>query len=625
MGVSIVGLLAAFVLVLLGVAGPSISRLGPAFLYRSTWDPAHGVFGAAPAILGTLTTSALALILAVPVALGVALFQTEFAPPSLRRPLAAVVDLSAAVPSVVWGFWAILFIAPFFQSSVEPALAHLTGGLGPFAQPPTGYDVLTASLVLAIMILPTVAAIGRSALAAVPRGPREAARALGATRSEVIGLAVLRPARSGITAGVLLGFARASGEAIVVVSLIGNIYASPTSLFSQGETIAGEILNDLNSGGASERGALVELGLLLLVLTVGVQLLARWVLRWSRRPRAPPAIRARGRSIAPPVGPIGPSPLGAIGLAADPALPIGGPSSLPGPRARRNVRRARLAIALVLTVGAVVLAIVPLISVLGAAVSLGGPAVVRPSFYTNELPPACPAAAISGCPIGGIGPAIQGTALLLGLAALVAVPVGLVAGIYLSEYGRGRLGGVVRLATDLWLGVPSVLIGLFVVVLLLGRAPALDDTALAGAGALSLLMIPITARATEEALRAVPASARESALALGFPRHRTTLRVVLPSARGGLITGIFLAMARAGGETAAVVLAAFGSPYWFTGWNHPIAALPLVIFQQGSQSSYPNWQADAWGAALVLLVIMLGLSLLAQTVARTADPADTGG
>ena len=214
--------------------------------------------GRSRAILGTLETSALALLIAVPVALGVALFLTEFSPGWLRKPIAAVVDLSAAVPSVVWGFWAILVIAPLLQQTVEPALARLTNGTGPFSRPPTGFDVFSASVVLAIMILPTISAVSRSAIEAVSRGQREAALALGATRSETARLAVLRPARSGIVAAILLGFGRAAGEAIIVVSLIGNVYTAPMSLFAQGQTIAGEVLNDLNSGSGAERGALVD-------------------------------------------------------------------------------------------------------------------------------------------------------------------------------------------------------------------------------------------------------------------------------------------------------------------------------------------------------------------------------
>ncbi len=278
-----------------------------------------------------------------------------------------------------------------------------------------------------------------------------------------------------------------------------------------------------------------------------------------------------------------------------------------------------------LSAGATVIALVPLVSVAWTAVARGGSAAIHPSFYTSELPPACPAISGAACSIGGIGPAIQGTVLLLLLASSIAVPVGLLVGIFLAEYGRGRATTIVRISTELLLGVPSILLGLFVVLVLLEAAPGLDDTTLAGAAALGLLMVPIIARASEEALRAVPASAREAAFALGFPRYRTTWRIVLPSARGGLVTGVFLAVARAGGETAAIVLTAFGSPFWFAGLTHPISALSIVIFEQGAQSSYPNWQSDAWGAALVLLLVMFSVSVVVHYVVRGRTPSEGGG
>ncbi|HEV2166798.1 MAG TPA: phosphate ABC transporter permease subunit PstC [Thermoplasmata archaeon] len=617
------GILIALAGELVAVSWGSVLHNGPGFLVGHVWDPVHNVYGAVPAVEGTLVTSGLALLLAVPVALGSALFLTEFAPPRFRGPIITLVDLSAAVPSVVWGFWAILVVAPWLQRSVEPTLARLTAGTGPFSGSPTGFDVLAASVVLAIMILPTISALSRSAIEAVPRGQREAALALGATRPETTRLAVLRPARSGIVAAILLGFGRAAGEAIIVVSLIGNIYTSPVSLFSQSQTIAGEVLNDLNSGSTAERGALVELALVLLVLTLLVQLGARFLTRAAgdQPARATSHRSSRARRLA---GRIHPPE-----RTADPVGPISAVLSTPRARDRRprpgRARRRTVAAAVAgLAAAASVLTLIPLASVAWTAFSVGGGAAARPSFYVSELPVSCPALRASACPIGGIGPALEGTVLLLALASLVSVPLGLLAGIYLSEYAGGRRAGLVRVSADLLVGVPSVLIGLFVVLVLLDAAPDLENTALAGGAALGLLMVPIVTRATEEALRAVPASAREGALALGFPKHRTILRVVLPSARGGLVTGIFLAVARAGGETAALVLTAFGSPYWFSGWNHPIASLTLVIFQQGAESSYPNWQVDAWGAALVLLGLMLGVSLLARLAARGRAPSEKG-
>jgi phosphate transport system permease protein len=221
---------------------------------------------------------------------------------------------------------------------------------------------------------------------------------------------------------------------------------------------------------------------------------------------------------------------------------------------------------------------------------------------------------VTACSVGGIGPAIQGTLVLVGIGSLVSVPVGLLAGVYLSEYGRGRrLGTAASFFADVMTGFPSILLGLFVFVLFLRLDPNFTFSAVSGGLALSLLMVPIVARTAEEALRAVPNDVREAALALGFPKHRTTLRVVLGSARVGLVTGILLAVARAGGETAALIMTAFNSTTWFTRLGQPVAALPLYIYDYGL-FDYPNWQEDAWGAALVLLLIMLTISLAARLV-----------
>jgi len=202
---------AALVEVLTHGAWLSLGQFGPRFLTGTTWDAVHNVYGAAPPIAGTLLTSAIALLIAVPLALGVAIFLSEVAPVWLRRPLTYVIDLSAAVPSVVYGFWAFIVLVPLMKTTVEPGLGSLTGGGFPFSPLMPGADILTASLVLAVMILPTIAAVSRESLRAVPRIHRESALSLGATRWEATRIGVLRPARSGIVAGVILGLGRALG------------------------------------------------------------------------------------------------------------------------------------------------------------------------------------------------------------------------------------------------------------------------------------------------------------------------------------------------------------------------------------------------------------------------------
>lgn len=247
---------------------------------------------------------------------------------------------------------------------------------------------------------------------------------------------------------------------------------------------------------------------------------------------------------------------------------------------------------------------------------------VRPSFYTSEFPPVCLGNQPANCTLGGIGPAIQGTLILLGLAALVALPVGILGGIYLSEYGRNRFGKLVGLLVDAMAGVPSILIGVFVFALFL-QYDRLDATsAIAGAAALSVLMLPIVMRATASALETVPNGVREAALALGFPRHRVTTRVVLGSCRSAVVTGNLLALGRAGGETAALVLTAGTSSYWFAGLHSPTAALAPFIYDALINTDAPNYVTDAWGAALVLLLMMVLISLAARLTLRGSSAAE---
>ncbi|MCI4346171.1 MAG: phosphate ABC transporter permease subunit PstC [Thermoplasmata archaeon] len=624
---SLLLLLLGLLIVLYDGARPALLRFGPGFVLGSSWDGAHDLYGAYPAIAGTLLSSGLALLFAIPVALGVALFLSEMAPPWLREPLAYVVDLSAAVPSVVYGFWAFYVLVPFVRSTVEPGLASLTGGTGPFSGSPTGLDLFTASIVLAIMIVPTIAAFSREALRAVPRSQREAAMSLGATSWEASRLAVLGPARRGIVAGVILGLGRAIGETIAVAMVIGNIYLTPTSLFSPAQTLASLIVNNFGGVGPGlERSALFEVGLLLLAVTVGVNVLARLLLGQTsepRGPRRPAGFRLRasallGRQHHPLPHPVSPASASA---GADSAVAAGRWSSHLVDRVPKNLRRRRALHWVVVSIcaGALLLAILPLASVLTTAFDRGGGAVIQPSFYVSENPLGCNPGPGRSCSLGGIGPEIQGTLLLLGLGALVAMPLGILAGIYLSEYGRrgrSRFARGASFVADVLTGVPTILLGVFVFAVFLRLDHDSATSALSGGFALGAVMVPLVARATEEGLRTVSTGVREAALALGFTRHRMSLRVVLGSARNAVVTGALLGLSRAAGDTAALFVTAGSSSFWFQGFNQPTAALTPFIFTNFG-SEYANLASDAWGAALVLLLMMLLISVGARWVVRS--------
>ncbi len=588
---------------------PEIRRSGLSFLTGAVWDPTTGVFGAGPAVVGTLLTSGLALLFAVPVGLGVAILSAEVAPRWLRGALAYIVELGAMVPSVVYGFWALVVLVPYLKAVVEPSLHRTLGPHLGFSGLPLGLDVLAASAILGVMAVPTVAALSREALLAVPRERREAALALGATRWEAARITVLGPAAPGIVGSVVLALGRAFGEAIAVVVVIGSTFGYPTSFLAPGTTLASWIVNSFPDAIGTQRYALFELGLVLFLVSMAVNVGARLALR---------------RSAA---GPAGPGPLRRwLGRRHRPPRSVRSPSGgsaawwprVVARRGRRIVeRKVVAAVVVVLVVAALGIAIYPLFSVTRLAVENGGSVVLRPSFYTDALPPPC----LHNCSLGGIGPAIQGTLLLVGLGSVIAVPVGLCTGIFLSEYARGRLRTGVGLVVDAFVGVPTILIGLFVFSAFVQVRPYLAQSAIAGGLALSVLMLPIVARSAEIALRTVPTSVRESALALGFPRHRVTTRVVLGGCRSALVTGMLLAVGRAAGETAALLFTVGWTQYGFSGWGQPISAMAPFIFQAFWTVGTPNWVRDAWGAALVLLVLMLGISLAARLSLRTSQVA----
>lgn len=216
---------------------------------------------------------------------------------------------------------------------------------------------------------------------------------------------------------------------------------------------------------------------------------------------------------------------------------------------------------------------------------------------------------------GGVSNAIIGTLLIVGIAAVIALPIGIGAGTYLAEFGRGRFADVVRLLADVLTGVPSIVVGILAYELVVTRMH--HFSALAGGIALAALMLPLIVRTTEEILRLVPREYTEAALALGAPRWKTVLRIVFPAAQGGLITGVMLALARASGETAPLIFTAFGNTFWNLNPNQPTSALPLQIYQY-AVSPYDDWHRQAWAAALVLVVLVFIFSALARIATRSS-------
>lgn len=603
------------------------------FVTGTEWVPTpavgDAVFGAMPFIYGTLMTSIIALILAVPASIGIALATVVFLPRRLRGPVGGLINLLAAVPSVIFGLWGVTVLVPF----LKPALDWLSTTFGwvnlfgwhPFEGPVTSGSYLISGLVLAIMVLPIITAITREVLLTVPRDQREAAFALGATRWEMVRHSMLPWARSGIVGASALGLGRAVGETIAIVMLLGNAPGIFTPLVGPGSTLASVIALQTGEASGMQLSALTALAVVLFVIAFIINGAARLLVRRSESKASGGIFRRGGAWVvglvrAPGTGDVdpverpepSPSPAGEAGVADISALPPKQPSVISGAGALSRSRVVRSRIAEGLIWFSVLFGMVPLIAVLVEMLLKGLPA-LSASFFT-ELPPLDPSS--YG---GGIVNALVGTLILMGIALVVAAPLGVLTALYIRDVGKsgsihGRIGSVVGFIVDILLGVPSVVVGLIVylgIVVVQGHF-----SALAGGIALGVIMFPIVVRAADEVLRLVPTGQQEAALALGAPKWRTTWSVVLPIAGPGILTGVLLGLARASGETAPLLFTSLGNQFLSTNINEPIAAIPQLIYNNTILTQTPASLQLAWGAALVLVAIILFLNLGASLLSR---------
>ncbi len=625
-------LILAVVLGLVGVlvvqSWPALREAGSNGLFTSaSWvpKPRDGEpqrFGALAFVYGTVATSVIAMLLAVPFGVAAAAFLSEIAPPWLRKAGAFLIELLAAIPSVVYGFWGLFFLAPQLQKLFDLLGGPNTGGNG----------ILAAGVILAIMILPYITAISLDVCQSVPRSSREGALALGATRWQTVWKVVLPTARPGIIAAAFLALGRALGETMAVTMLIGNLPIIDVSIYASGNTIASKLANSLNEADDPQvRAALISLALVLMAVTAAFNIFGRMLLTRLTRP-----------------------PKGGAGDGADasrsadkPELPTPPP---PGPPPVTHARFWNAAMTGVLSAGFLI-TVVPLFLILGLIAARGVAAIdgnlfaerARPELTEDQFAQykEWKAGAAEyptddfGDPVrrGGLGHAMLGSAVMVLLATLLAVPVGLAAAVYLAESRNSRTATAVRFVTELLGGVPSIVIGLFVYVVLV--APAypwlrgtdlpLKPSAWAGAVALAIMMIPVVVRSAEEAMKLVPDSLRQASYALGANRMQTTLRVILPAALPAVVTGIFLAVGRIAGETAPLLWAAGQFDRWPTSLANDTPFLPGYIYNY-SRSDKADLREQAWGATVVLLsVVMLvnvGIRLLAGKRVVAAARAD---
>jgi phosphate transport system permease protein len=617
--VLVIALMVALVVIMVRHSWYSIRTNGLGFFTSTAWDPepTHRKFGALCFIYGTVVTSVIALVLAVPLGIGTATFLSEIAPRTLRRPGAFMVEMLAAVPSVVYGFWGLFVFAPAF--------AWLVAALGGPGQ--TGTGLLPAGLILGIMIVPYVAAVSYDVIRAVPRTQREGSLALGATHWQTIWRVVLPYARPGIIGGCFLALGRALGETMAVTMLIGNYRGISLSIFAKGNSIPSVIANEFTEATYDlYLSALVQLGLVLLLVSVAFSALGRLLLwrigrtgsRGSLFGRAV-AFLMRQREDRAPSLPAAPAP-GAGGnhdarATASSALPPAPPPLRVSSGATGRAKRTSALMTAVLGLS-FLLTVIPLFLILGFLLYKGGTSLDW-DFFTKLPKPV-------GETGGGLAHAFYGSGLMVGLATAFAVPVGLLAAIYLSEYRSGGLGATVRFVGEMLGSVPSIVIGIFGYYAVV-KPVTHHFSALAGGFALGIMMIPIIMRASEEALKLVPRSLRHGSYALGASQWQTVTRVTVPAALPAIITAVFLGIARVAGETAPLLLTSSSNDYWPRSVNDFTPSLPVYIFNYAT-SPYDDWHRKAWAAAFVLLVLVLllnfGVRLLAGKRVLVASQGD---
>ncbi|QNP66663.1 phosphate ABC transporter permease subunit PstC [Streptomyces genisteinicus] len=529
-----------------------------ALFTSSTWNPGTLAFGGLAMIYGSAAVCVLALALAVPIGWAAAVALSEYLPPRLAKPLRLSIELLAAVPSIVYGLIGILVIRPFVAD---------------LGDVPGGDSLLAAGIVLAVMIMPTIVAVSVDALSAVPGRYREAAYSLGLTRREVVRSAVLPQARSGMRAGVLLGLARALGEAIAVFMVIGRadgrLPQSLGDIFSSlvrpGQTLTTKLAGPepmLAGTSGPYFAALCGLGVILLALVAAATV-------WGTR--------------------------GSTGRTAR------------APRARRSsawLRTPKDRVTTVVRLGALLLPGALLVGMLGILLARGG-AALNPVFWFSPS---------EGAAGGGIRDQILGTLLLLATTALIALPLGYGAGIVIGTRASAKTARVLETLTVAIGGTPTILLGLAGYVLFC-TTMGWGRSWLAGAVVLVPVVVPVVALTTAGRIRSMPAEITEAALALGLTSSQYVRSVVIPYTWPATLTGLLLGLARAAGETAPLIFTAtvfFGAPALPTGIvNAPVQALPTHIFTLSQDSGAPEAIAQAWGSALVLVLITAGLLSLA--------------
>lgn len=590
-----------------------------------------------PLIFGTVLMSALALCFAFFVAIGIALFISHYAPKKIVPFLSSVVDLLAAIPSVIYGLWGGLVLVPAmypFWDWISRFLSWIPLFAGPVANP--SRCAATVSLVLAVMILPIITSMARDIFQQAPRLQQEGALALGATKWEMIKLAVLPFAKSGIVSASMLGLGRALGETMAVLMILSPGFTFGINIFkaSQNQTIAANIAAQYPEANGLGVSALIGTGLVLFVISFVVNFVARKIAGNTSANRL--NIFAKFKKFVKSIKSKKPNQVSSFVSSVSSDL-VSSSSTSPvidfdkfsPTRSSIALRKRKDFLMHVLIFLSFIVAIIPLASLLLTTI-IHGIKRFNIDFLTHNMTYVVGGNATGTGGYGGILHAIIGTLEITLGAMVISIPIGLMCAVYLIEYANGRrIARIINLMVDVMSGIPSIVAGLFafsMFAILLGPGTI---NGFEGSVALSILMIPTVVKSAQEMLKIVPNDLREASLALGVTKQRTITKVVLRTALPGIVSGCILAVARVIGETAPLLMASgFIASTNFNLFEGQMTTLPVYVYQEYSKLS-ANCPANApdscvttipmeraWSAALALIVIVLLLNIIGRVVAR---------
>ena len=650
-GVLILGVLAAVAVFLLIQASPVFfgEREAAAEAISSFTGGRTSNFWAfvGPLIFGTVLASALALALAFFVAVGIAIFISHYAPKRLASVLSYIVDLLAAIPSVVYGLWGAFVLVPHTYpvwKVINSVLGWIPFFAGPVSNPPR--TVATVAVVLAVMILPIITSMARDIFVQTPLLQQEAALALGATKWEMIKLYVLPFGANGLMSASMLGLGRALGETMAVLMILspGSTYGIQLFTASRNQTIAANIAAQFPEADTIGVSTLIATGLVLFIITFVVNYIARRITHrsskkatskkssgnfaqkaWSRITSSTHQGKVETEKTEQVDG------NSEVAAASAQSAPTPDFDKFKPSRSSLAARKRTDWIMRVLIYTAFVIALIPLISVLYTTI-VNGAQRFDWYFLTHNM-----RGVVGGLyPYGGILHAAVGTLEITLGAIIISVPIGVMTAVYLVEYSaKKHLHRAISFLVDVMSGIPSIVAGLFAYAmfsLILGPGTM---NGFVGSVALSILMIPTIVRTTEEMLSIVPVDLREASYALGVSKSRTIVKIVLRTALPGIVSGIILAIARVIGETAPLLVTAGAiSSTNFNLFSGRMTTLPVYVyneFQQGVAScpAMSKFGSDsvgvcvpgirmerAWAAALVLIVVVLILNAIGRLVAR---------